>query len=106
MFQRPLIHIVLHILIPALIARAVYPKRWGTAWLIMTLTFLVDLDHLLASPIYDPNRCSIGYHPLHTMPAIGVYAATLLISQLRLVAMGLLIHMFLDWIDCLWMMGS
>ena len=106
MFQRPVIHIVLHILIPALIARTVYPKRWGTAWLVMTLTLLVDLDHLLASPIYDPNRCSIGYHPLHTMPAIGVYAAALLISKLRLVAMGLLIHMILDWLDCLWMAGN
>ena len=35
---------------------------------------LVDLDHLLADPIYDPERCSIGFHPLHSIPAIVVYA--------------------------------
>jgi hypothetical protein len=36
---------------------------------------IVDVDHLLADPIYDPNRCSIGFYPLHTTPAIVIYAA-------------------------------
>ena len=29
-------------------------------------TMLVDLDHLLATPLYNPDRCSLGFHPLHT----------------------------------------
>jgi hypothetical protein len=62
---------------------------------------LVDLDHLLADPIYDPNRCSIGFHLLHTYYAIGVYVAMLLLPKLRIIAIGLLIHMALDYIDCL-----
>ena len=33
----------------------------------------VDLDHLLANPIYDPCRCSIGFHPLHNYFAIVIY---------------------------------
>jgi hypothetical protein len=41
----------------------------------MALTIIVDLDHLLADPIYDPNRCSIGFHPLHSYPAIVIYLA-------------------------------
>lgn len=66
-------------------------------------TMFVDLDHLLADPFYDPNRCSIGFHPLHQMPAIGVYVLLLLIPRLRLIGLGLLIHMALDGIDCMLM---
>jgi hypothetical protein len=69
----------------------------------MTLTLLVDLDHFLATPIYDPNRCSIGLHPFHSAPAIGVYAFAAFIPKLRWVAIGLLLHMLLDWSDCVWM---
>lgn len=64
---------------------------------------LIDLDHLLASPIYDPNRCSIGFHPLHTIPAILVYLLCLFVPRLRLIAIGLLIHIGVDAGDCLHM---
>ncbi len=67
----------------------------------MVLTMLVDVDHLLATPVYDPGRCSIGYHPLHTAPAIVFYAALALPKRTRLVGVGLLIHMALDGLDCL-----
>jgi hypothetical protein len=103
MHLRPIIHIILHIIVPFLISRVAYPKRWRSARLVMTLTLLVDLDHLIVTPIYDPYRCSIGFHPLHTIPAVGVYAVAVLFSKLRLVAIGLLIHMILDWSDCIWM---
>jgi hypothetical protein len=63
---------------------------------------LVDLDHLLADPVYDMNRCSIGFHPLHSYPAIAAYGVAMFWPRLRLVATGLLIHMTLDGIDCLW----
>jgi hypothetical protein len=46
---------------------------WKKAWLIMLATMLVDLDHLFANPIFDPTRCSIGFHPLHSYPAIITY---------------------------------
>ena len=61
---------------------------------------LVDLDHLLADPIYDPNRCSIGFHPLHTYPAIAAYVVLLVPRVTRLFALGLIIHMALDALDC------
>ena len=61
---------------------------------------VVDLDHLLAVPIYDPNRCSIGFHPLHSYYAIGVYVILLFFPKTRLVGIGLVIHMILDYIDC------
>lgn len=100
---RPIVHILLHLLVPAAVAKLAFPRRWRLAWLIMVLTLVVDLDHLWATPIYDPNRCSIGFHPLHSLPAIGIYGAALLVPVLRMVAAGLLVHMGLDGIDCIWM---
>ena len=87
---------------PGLVARFAYKQSWVKAWLIMAATMVVDLDHLLANPIYDPARCSIGFHPLHSYVAIGVYFVMALIPKLRLVGMGLLIHMGVDLVDCLW----
>jgi hypothetical protein len=69
----------------------------------MLLTMVVDIDHLLATPIYDPQRCSIGFHPLHTWGAMGIYSGMLLYARTRVVGAGLLVHMALDAIDCLWM---
>jgi hypothetical protein len=72
-------------------------------WLILSGTILVDLDHLLADPIYDPQRCSIGFHPLHTTWAIVAYVILLGFPKTRMIGLGLVIHMLLDGIDC-WMM--
>ena len=95
-----MLHIALHFIVPALIAVLFYKKMPYKAWLIMIATMLVDLDHLLANPIYDPNRCSIGFHPLHSYIAIGIYAVLLIFPRLRIMAIGLLIHMALDYADC------
>jgi hypothetical protein len=101
--MRSALHLLLHVLVPALVALLLFRPRWGRAWLIMVATMLVDLDHLLADPIFDPDRCSIGYHPLHTSPAIALYAALMIPRKTRLVGLGLVLHMVLDGIDCLFM---
>ncbi|MCW8879649.1 MAG: DUF6122 family protein [Kangiellaceae bacterium] len=98
--MRHMLHILLHFLIPAAVASLFYPKRRLEVWLILCATMLVDLDHLLADPIYDPNRCSINFHPLHSYWAIGLYVGLLIPAKTRLIAIGLLIHMLLDWQDC------
>jgi hypothetical protein len=97
----PAIHIALHFLIPGLIAILFFKYRWKQAWLIMALTMIVDLDHLLASPIYDPNRCSINFHPLHTYPAIVLYIIMAAFPKSRLIGLGLLLHMGIDLTDCI-----
>ena len=66
-------------------------------------TMLVDLDHLLADPIYAPERCSIGFHPLHTAPAIVAYVLLVGFRRTRIIGAGLLVHMALDLLDCAWM---
>jgi len=100
---RPVIHLLLHFILPAAVARLCFRKIFVRAFLIMLATMAVDLDHLLASPVYDPGRCSIGFHPLHQYPVIAAYLLFALIPKTRLLGVGLLIHMFLDGVDCLWM---
>jgi hypothetical protein len=99
---QPVVHYGLHFLFPGLIAWLFFRPDWKRAWLLMIATMLVDLDHLLADPIFDPGRCSIGYHPLHSWPAIGAYGLLFLFPQARIIAIGLLFHMFTDLQDCWW----
>jgi hypothetical protein len=69
--------------------------------LILLATMLVDLDHLLADPIFDPNRCSINFHPLHTYYAMVVYVALLFFKKpYSIIGLGLVLHMLTDGLDC------
>ena len=119
-----LIHYSLHFLAPGIIAYVFFRKRWKSAWLIMIATMIVDLDHIYAckdmfpvlggfawqggshliecKEIFVPDRCSIGFHPLHSYPAIGVYVLLLLFPKTRIIAIGLLFHMLTDYQDCWW----
>ncbi len=96
-----IIHIALHFLIPLVVALVFFRPRWRHAWGLMMLTMLVDVDHVLADPIYDPGRCSIGFHPLHTAVPIAIYVLLSLFPVTRLAGLGLVIHMLLDGLDCL-----
>lgn len=137
--HRAIIHLLLHAGMPALVVViykaffskiAPYQPVATGSWLsqtlqlplvIMLLTMVVDVDHLLATPIYAPNRCSIWFHPLHTAWPIFFYGIMLFWPIIKrkttgflrvtdkVVAWagaGLLIHMLLDAIDCLWMRCS
>lgn len=112
-----MLHIVLHIAVPITVAFLFYRKRWAFVSLLLLATMLVDLDHLFADPVYDPERCSIGFHPLHTIPAIIGYVVlyalpvvpigklktpktSRIVDLLHLAGLGLLIHMALDGLDC------
>ena len=97
-----LVHYSLHFLFPAALALVFFPMMWQAAYLMMLATMFMDLDHLLAKPIFDPLRCSIGYHPLHSFYAIPVYALLLLLPALQPVAVGLLFHLVTDTVDCFW----
>jgi|GEM_PF-71672 hypothetical protein len=97
-----LVHYSLHFLFPAVLALVFFPLMWQTAYLLMLATMLMDLDHLLAKPIFDPLRCSVGYHPLHSFYAIPVYVLLLLLPATQIVAVGLLFHLLTDTVDCLW----
>ena len=95
-----MLHIAIHLLVPALVAIWVFPENKYRVFLILASSMLVHLDHLLASPIYDSSLCSIGFHPLHSHIAIGFYGLMLLHKKTRVVGLGLMIHMLLDYINC------
>lgn len=95
-----IIHYSLHFIAPLAIAYFYDSKNWKKGWLILIATMIIDLDHLFASPIFDANRCSIGYHPLHSFPIIYVYLLLLLPKKTRLIAIGILFHLLVDFFDC------
>ncbi|PTM09900.1 MAG: hypothetical protein DA407_04835 [Bacteroidetes bacterium] len=102
MFQT-LSHYGIHILVPLIIALIFFKRTWKMAFLVMMATFVIDLDHLLANPIFQANRCSINFHPLHSYYAIILYVLMLIPKTTRLVGLGLCIHILADYVDCLFM---
>ncbi len=104
--SRHLIHYSFHFILPFAIARLFWKERWFHAGLVIVATMAIDLDHLLADPIFDPNRCSIGFHPLHSYWAVIGYAALLTVPQwwARAIGVGCLLHLATDALDC-WLGG-
>ena len=95
-----MLHLSYHFIFPAILIALFYRKQWQRSYLIVMSTMLVDLDHLLANPIYDPTRCSIGFHPFHSELPIIAYIVLSIFPKTRLIGLGLLIHMVLDSVDC------
>ena len=91
-------HYFLHLVFPVVIAFVFFRKNWKKAYFIMLCTMLVDVDHLFATPIFDENRNSIGFHFLHTYPMIALYflGTVFLKGNYRIIAVGLLFHMITD----------
>jgi len=96
------VHYFLHFIFPGFIAWFCYREKWISTYIIFIATMLVDLDHLTATPVYQACRCSIGFHPLHSYIACGVYALMLFFKRTRIIAIGLLMHMATDGLDCWW----
>lgn len=97
------IHYGIHFGIPLLVSYIFFKRNWKVAYLIMIATMIIDLDHLLAVPLFDPGRCSINFHPLHTYYAMIVYVGFLFFKKTRIIGIGLVIHMIADGTDCLMM---
>jgi len=96
------IHYSLHFAFPLLVAFIFFRKDWKKVYLIMLSTMMVDIDHLLANPIYQADRCSINFHPLHTYYAVAVYIIMIFFrNPFNIIGIGLLLHMLTDLIDCL-----
>ena len=98
-----LIHYGMHFGLPLAIALMFFKSKWKVAFFIMISTLLIDLDHLLATPIFEANRCSINFHPLHTYYAMMVYAVMLFFKKTRLLGIGLATHILADAVDCVMM---
>ena len=101
--NRHIIHYSFHLLAPFVFGKLFWKEKWWKAGLIMVSTMVIDLDHLLANPIFDPDRCGIGFHPLHTLWAGIVYGGLLAVPSWKVcaVAIGCLWHLCTDAMDCL-----
>lgn len=95
-----MIHYGFHFLIPLGIALFFYPQKWKSVYLIFLSAMLIDLDHLAANPIFDPNRCSVGFHFLHSIYAIIFYCTLLFFKKTRIFGIALLWHIITDLLDC------
>lgn len=98
------IHYFLHLGFPFFIAFLFFKKEWKKVYFILLATMLIDLDHLLATPIFEANRCSFGFHYLHSYYAMPFYVVLLFLKKTyRIIGIGLLFHLFTDLVDCLFM---
>ena len=99
------VHYAGHWLFPLALARLVASTAWLRFAVVMLCANAIDLDHLLADPIFDSTRCSIGFHPLHTALAAVNYALLVLVPRwwTRAFGLGALWHLAVDWGDCLTM---
>ena len=95
------IHYGIHFLVPIAIGLLFFKENRIKIILILWAGILIDLDHFLASPFFDINRCSINFHPLHSYWAIALYGLLFLIKKTRIVGLALLIHILADAADCL-----
>ena len=100
---RPIIHYGFHFIIPLLIAFLFFSKQWKKVYILFIVTMLIDIDHILADQIFDPNRCSIGFHPLHSYYAIAGYSTLFFFTKTRIIGLALIWHILTDSIDC-WIM--
>ncbi len=102
-----IVHYFLHLVLPYFIARLFFKSNWQRAYGLMLLTMLIDLDHLLASPVMQVNRCSICYHPLHSVYAMVVYGILLFFKgDWRILGIGFMMHMATDFIDCIFIYSN
>lgn len=101
---REILHYGIHFLVPVVVGILCYPGHRLKAVSILLCGIVIDLDHFLAHPIFDPDRCSIGFHPLHTYWAIAFYTILMLPKATRIFGLALLIHILADAVDC-WLLS-
>lgn len=94
-------HYGIHFIVPIFIAFYFYRENFVRVSIYLLLGILIDVDHVLVTPIFEANRCSINFHLLHSYWAIGVYAILFSIKKTRILGLALLIHIIADTVDCL-----
>ncbi|MCL6265384.1 DUF6122 family protein [Flagellimonas myxillae] len=98
---RFILHYGIHFLVPIAIGFLCFPNHRVRISLLLMAGILIDIDHLWANPIFDPQRCSINFHPLHSYWAILVYCILPFFRPTRIIGLALIIHIIADLVDCL-----
>lgn len=100
-YIKEILHYFLHLIFPVFIAKVFFRDKWRKAYFLLLATMLVDLDHIFADPIFDADRSSVGFHPLHTFPMTILYFLGIIFlkNNYRIIAIGLFFHMLTDFQD-------
>lgn len=105
---QPTLHYAGHWFVPFAIGWLIWRENWLRAGLLIASANLIDLDHLLADPMFDPNRCSIGFHLLHGWIGAAIYAVMIALRNapwwVRALGVGALWHLAVDYGDCMMQM--
>lgn len=101
--MRDVVHYGIHFIGPLIMALLFFRANFWKAYGLMLLGICIDLDHLLATPMFDANRCSINFHPLHSYYAMAIYLMLCIPKATRIIGLGLVIHILADSTDCLLM---
>ncbi len=99
------LHYGVHFIVPLGIAYIFFKENKLKVALILLAGIVLDIDHILATPIFDSMRCSIDYHPFHSYWAILVYIGMLFFKKTRIWGIAFLVHIFADLVDCLFIGG-
>ncbi|MEZ4969007.1 MAG: DUF6122 family protein [Flavobacteriaceae bacterium] len=94
------LHYGIHFIVPIIIGLFFYKEHRLKIILILLAGIILDSDHLWADPIFDSNRCSINFHPLHMYWAIAGYFLLLFFTKTRIFGIAFLIHILADTVDC------
>ncbi|MEZ4577646.1 MAG: DUF6122 family protein [Desulfobacterales bacterium] len=92
MTLRLAVHLTLHVLIPGAVANLGFKNQWkkpgSSCWRPWQWIWIICWLY----PVFDPNRCSIGFHPLHSAAAICCYLVLTIIPKSRIIGAGLHSH--------------
>ncbi|MDD9953391.1 MAG: DUF6122 family protein [Candidatus Woesearchaeota archaeon] len=92
-------HLIADVVLLAVIYRVKKPANFHwVAWQVFGSNIL-DIDHFLADPFYDPSRCSL-VHPLHSW-AVPIYVVFSFYGRFKYFFWAALLHVILDALDCL-----
>lgn len=97
------LHYGIHFIVPFILAFVFFKENRLRVLVILLAGIVIDIDHLIADPIFDPNRCSVGFHLLHQYWAVAVYISLLFFKKTRLFGFSLVLHIIADTVDC-WLM--
>jgi hypothetical protein len=92
-----LIHAISDVILYAILA---FFGVESTALLFLLASNLIDIDHLLVRPIYDPRRKSVGFHMLHKKRLLPFFILGCFIpTTAKFFFIGILLHLLLDTIE-------
>ncbi len=96
-------HLIIHLASNALLIGILHTIQYPIGMygiLLLVLANSIDIDHFLSQPRFDPHRCSIQAHLLHTYVAIAAYIGMVFIPATFWFGVGAVQHISLDMLDC------